>query len=156
MANDLNRCEFIGRLGADPETRYTANGAAVCNFRIAAGWKSKEKEGTEWIPIVVWGKLAEACQKYLIKGSRVYVSGSWRTRKWQDSSGQDRYTTEVVLTRFRGELTLLDSRGEGGGQASDRGSDFGRSSPMESGGGSRGGGGNAPSYAEELDDEIPF
>ena len=111
MANDLNRCEFIGRLGADPETRYTANGAAVCNFRIAAGWKSKEKEGTEWIPIVVWGKLAEACQKYLIKGSRVYVSGSWRTRKWQDSSGQDRYTTEVVID-INGQMQMLDGRSD--------------------------------------------
>lgn len=106
MANDLNRCEFIGRLGADPETRYTANGTAVCNFRIAAGWKSKDKEGTEWIPIVAWGKLAEVCSQYLIKGSRVFVAGSWRTRKWQDQQGQDRYTTEIVIN----EMQMLDSR----------------------------------------------
>ena len=138
MANDLNRCEFIGRLGADPETRYTANGAAVCNFRIAAGWKSKEKEGTEWIPIVVWGKLAEACQKYLIKGSRVYVSGSWRTRKWQDSSGQDRYTTEVVID-INGQMQMLDGRSDSAPQTQQ---------PRQQA--------SAPAVEDDFIDDVPF
>lgn len=101
MANDLNRCEFIGRLGADPEVRHMANGDAVCNFRIACGssWKDKatgdKKESVEWIPISVFGKLAEICGTYLTKGKMVFIAGRFRTRKWQDKDGQDRYTTEI-------------------------------------------------------------
>src|SRR5690606_7905923 len=113
------------------------------------------QERTEWHNVVIYNEnLCKIAEQYLKKGSKVYIEGQLQTRKWQDQSGQDRYTTEVVLTRFRGELTLLDSRGEGG-QMSDRGGggDFGRSTPMESGGGDRGRAGGAPSYAEELDDE---
>lgn len=101
MQNDLNRCDFIGRLGADPEMRYTQSGDAVTTLRIAVSetWTDKasgdRKEKTEWVPCVMWRKLAEVAQKYLHKGDRVYISGQLKTRKWQDSNGQDRYTTEI-------------------------------------------------------------
>ena len=101
MANDLNLCQFIGRLGADPEVRYMADGSAVANFRIACGWKGKDKEGTEWINMTAFGKLAEICGEYLHKGSQVYTAGKQRTRKWQDRDGTDRYTTEIVLEKMQ-------------------------------------------------------
>tara|TARA_Y100000593_G_C4133052_1_gene248385 strand:+ start:178 stop:600 length:423 start_codon:yes stop_codon:yes gene_type:complete len=109
MANDLNQCNFIGRLGNDVETRFLPNGDAVVNFSIACGWKSKDKEGAEWVRIVAFGKLAEICDKYLAKGSRIYISGGMRTRKWQDQSGQDRYTTEIVASNMQ----MLDSKQDG-------------------------------------------
>ena len=101
MANDLNQCNFIGRLGADPESRYLSNGDAVCNFRIAVGWKGKDKEGAEWVPCTAYGKLAEICGEYLRKGSQVFVSGRFITRKWQDKDGNDRYTSEINLDRMQ-------------------------------------------------------
>ncbi|MFY2599356.1 single-stranded DNA-binding protein [Achromobacter xylosoxidans] len=102
MSNDLNRCEFIGRLGKDPEVRYSPDGAAVCVFSLAVGWKTKEKEGIEWVRIVAFGKLAEICGKYLTKGKQVYVSGRMTTRKWTDKdSGQDRYSTEIVADQLQ-------------------------------------------------------
>ena len=166
MAGSVNKVILVGNLGRDPEVRRLNSGAPVVNLRIATSenWRDKNtgerQERTEWHNVVIFNEnLAKIAEQYLKKGSKVYVEGQLQTRKWQDQTGQDRYTTEVVLTRFRGELTLLDSRGEGGG-ASDRGSDFGRSSPMESTGGARRSGGGAAggggSYAEELDDEIPF
>ena len=106
MANDLNQCNFIGRLGNDIDTRYMPNGDAVANFSIACGWKSKDKEGAEWVRIVAFGKLAEICSKYLAKGSRIYISGKMRTRKWQDQSGNDRYTTEIVAN----DMQMLDNK----------------------------------------------
>ena len=109
MANDLNQCNFIGRLGRDPEMRSTATGDQVANFSIAVGWKSKQKEGTEWVNVVAFGKLAEIIGQYLTKGSRIFVSGKQRTRKWQDKNGQDRYSTEIVAN----ELQMLDSKGSG-------------------------------------------
>jgi len=109
VANNLNRCEFIGRLGKDPETRYTAKGDAITNISIACSWKSKEKEGAEWIPIVFFGKLAEIADKYLKKGGKVYVAGKYRTRKWADKNGQDRWSTEIVGY----EMEMLDSKPEG-------------------------------------------
>ena len=135
----------------------------MVNLRIATSesWRDKNtgerQERTEWHNVVIFNEnLAKIAEQYLKKGSKVYVEGQLQTRKWQDQSGQDKYTTEVVIQRFRGELTLLDGRGDGG-QAGDRGGDFGRSTPMETGGGGeRNRGGAAPSYAEELDDEIPF
>ena len=93
--NDLNQCNFIGRLGADPESKYLPNGDAVCSFRIAVGWKTKDKEGAEWVRISAFGKLAEICGQYLKKGSQVYVSGRLSTRKWTDKEGRDQYTTEI-------------------------------------------------------------
>lgn len=102
MANDLNRCEFIGRLGKDPETRHSPDGSAVCNFSLAVGWKTKEKEGVEWVRIVAFGKLAEICGEYLTKGKQVYVSGRMTTRKWADKdTGADRYATEVVADQMQ-------------------------------------------------------
>ena len=107
MANDLNRCDFTGRLGKDPEMRTMPNGDQVANFSIACGWKSKQKEGTEWVNIVSFGKLAEIIGQYLKKGSKIYISGGMRTRKWQDHSGADRYSTEIVAK----DMIMLDSKG---------------------------------------------
>lgn len=109
MANDLNRCEFIGRLGKDPETRHSPDGTAVCNFSLAVGWKTKEKEGVEWVRIVAFGKLAEICSDYLAKGKQVYVSGRMTTRKWADKdTGQDRYSTEIVAD----QMQMLGGKGD--------------------------------------------
>lgn len=114
MASDLNRCEFIGRLAADPDTRFSPNGKAVTKFRIAVGNKWKDKasgqmqEKTEWVRLVAFGKLAEICGEYLKKGSRVFVAGRFNEEKWQDQNGQDRYSVEIVLN----EMTMLDARGE--------------------------------------------
>ncbi len=171
MAGSVNKVILVGNLGRDPEVRRLNSGSPVVNLRVATSenWRDKNtgerQERTEWHNVVIFNEnLAKIAEQYLKKGSKVYVEGQLQTRKWQDQSGQDKYTTEVVLTRFRGELTLLDGRNDGG-QMSERGSDFGRASPMEAGGGggrrggsggSGGGGGGSPSYAEELDDEIPF
>lgn len=109
-----NHCSFIGRLGRDPETRYTQAGDAVCNFSVAVDESYKGKDGqkvdkTEWINCVAWRKLGEICGQYLTKGSLVAVSGKMQTRKWQDSNGQDRYTTEILLD----EMRMLGSKGDG-------------------------------------------
>lgn len=106
MSNDLNQCNFIGRLGKDPEVRYMTNGDAVASFAIAVGWKTKEKEGAEWVPVTAFGQLAEICGKYLVKGSRVFVSGRFTTRKWQDKDGNDRYTTEIKAEKMQ----MLDGK----------------------------------------------
>ena len=100
MANDLNMCSFIGRLGADPETRFTTSGDPVCSFRIAVGWKSKEKEGTEWVSITTFGKLAEICGQYLVKGSQVFVSGRMKTDEYE-KDGVKRYSTKIVADRMQ-------------------------------------------------------
>ena len=112
MSNDLNRCEFIGRLGQDPEIRYMPNGDAVANISIACGesWKDKntgeKQERTEWVRVSAFKKLAEIIGEYLHKGSQVYISGKMRTRKWQDKDGNDRYTTEIIAD----QMQMLDSR----------------------------------------------
>jgi single-strand DNA-binding protein len=117
MARGINKVILVGNLGADPETRYTASGAAITNIRIATSesWRDKQsgdrQERTEWHRIVFFNRLAEIAGEYLRKGSQVYIEGSLRTRKWQDQSGQDRYTTEVVAN----EMQMLGGRGEGGG-----------------------------------------
>lgn len=148
MAGSVNKVILVGNLGRDPETRRLASGDPVVNLRIATSesWKDKmsgeRKEKTEWHSVVIYNEnLARVAEQYLRKGSKVYIEGQLQTRKWADQSGVEKYTTEVVLQRFRGELTLLDGRGggggemgmdeEGGGQIS-RGGDFG-------GGGGRGG-----------------
>jgi single-strand DNA-binding protein len=100
-SNDLNRCEFIGRLGRDPETRFSAAGDAVCNFSIAVGYKYGEKESTEWVRIVAFKKLAGICGDFLRKGSQVYIAGRMTTRKWQNKDGVDQYTTEVVADQMQ-------------------------------------------------------
>ena len=114
MANDLNQCNFIGRLGEDPQIRYMPTGEAVANMTIACGWKSKEKEGTEWVRLVAYQKLAEICGEYLRKGSKVFVSGKFKTRKWQDQQGIERYTTEIVVN----EMQMLDGKQAGSAQSS--------------------------------------
>lgn len=101
MANDLNQCQFIGRLGKDVETRYLPEGDAVSSFSLACNWKGRDTEGVEWIRIVAFGKLAEICAEYLHSGSQVYISGRMRTRKWQAKDGTDRYTTEIVADRMQ-------------------------------------------------------
>jgi len=101
MSNDLNRCEFIGRLGKDPEVRFTASGEAICNFSIAVGWKTKDKDGTEWVRITSFGKLTGICGDYLKKGSQVFIAGRMTTRKWQNKDGVDQYTTEVVADQMQ-------------------------------------------------------
>ena len=140
----LNQCQFIGNLGRDPETRNFANGGKVCNLRIACTEKWKDangerKEMTEWVSVSVFNEgLIRVCEQYLKKGSKVYVSGKLRTRKYQDQSGNDRYSTEVVLQGYGGILTMLD--GPSGGK---------------SGSGSHGNY-DAPETSRDLGDDIPF
>ncbi len=161
MAGSVNKVILVGNLGADPEVRRLNSGAQVVNFRIATSesWRDKNtgerQERTEWHNVVIFNEnLAKIAEQYLHKGSKVYVEGQLQTRKWQDQSGQDRYTTEVVLQRFRGELTLLDGRGQGGGDYAETGADFNRSVPMPA---SRSAApANRGSFAQELDDDIPF
>ena len=120
MARGVNKVILVGNLGQDPEVRYMPNGNAVTNVTIATSdsWKDREtgqqQERTEWHRVVFFGKLAEIAGQYLRKGSKVYVEGALRTRKWQNQSGQDRYTTEIVVD-INGQMQMLDSRGEGGG-----------------------------------------
>ncbi|WP_415920403.1 single-stranded DNA-binding protein [Tateyamaria sp. SN6-1] len=171
MAGSVNKVILIGNLGRDPEVRTFQNGGKVCNLRIATSetWKDRNtgerKERTEWHSVAIFSEpLARVAEQYLRKGSKVYLEGQLETRKWQDQSGQDRYSTEVVLRPYTSTLTMLDGRGEGGGGGGgqmgggyggggggqmgydDRGGDYG--------GGS--GGGNAPAPSRDLDDEIPF
>jgi single-strand DNA-binding protein len=101
VATDLNHCTFIGRLGRDPESRYTADGNAICNFSIAVGYKTATKETTEWVRITAFGKLAGICADYLKKGSQVFIAGRMTTRKWQNKDGVDQYTTEVVADQMQ-------------------------------------------------------
>ena len=168
MAGSLNKVMLIGNMGADPEIRRLPSGGSVANMRIATSenWRDKatgeRREKTEWHNVVIFNdNLVKVVEQYVKKGSKLYIEGQLQTRKYQDKSGQDRYSTEVVLQGFNGQLTLLDSRGEGGGgggggrDMSERGgSDFGRSSPMERRPApSSGGGGGRPS---DFDDDIPF
>ena len=104
----INQCNFIGRLGRDPETRYTQSGKAVASFSIACSEKRGGEETTEWVNVVAWEKLAEICGQYLVKGSLVFISGRMQTRKWQDKDGGTRYTTEIVAR----EMQMLSPRGE--------------------------------------------
>ena len=174
MAGSVNKVILVGNLGRDPETRRLSSGDPVVNLRLATSesWKDKgsgeRREKTEWHQVVIYNEnLARVAEQYLRKGSKVYVEGQLQTRKWTDQSGVEKYTTEIVLQRFRGELTILDSRGgggdfagsddEGGGQISrggDRNGDYGGG--RSSGGGERrpSSGGGKPSY--DLDDDIPF
>lgn len=150
MAGSLNKVMLIGNLGADPEVRRLNSGDTVVNFRLATSdtWRDKNsgerKERTEWHNVVIFNEgIAKVAEQYLKKGSKVYVEGALQTRKWQDQSGNDRYSTEVVLQKFRGELTMLSdggNRNDGGGGS-------------RSGGQSQGGGGRPQ---RDLDDEIPF
>jgi single-strand DNA-binding protein len=161
MAGSVNKVILIGNLGRDPEVRHTNDGSPVVNLNVATSetWRDRNsgerKERTEWHRVVIFNeRLAEVAQKYLQKGSKVYIEGQLQTRKWTDKDGAEKYTTEVVLQRFRGELTMLDSRSSGGG------GDYGGGDYGGGGGGSSGGGGGdfrgGPSGGGDLDDEIPF
>ncbi len=172
MAGSVNKVILVGNLGADPETRNFQNGGKVCNLRIATSenWKDRNtgerRERTEWHSVAIFSEpLARIAEQYLRKGSKVYIEGQLETRKWQDQSGQDRYSTEVVLRPYRGELTLLDSRqgGGGGGDYGGSGGGYGGGSGYGGGGGrddygsgSGGGGGGGRAPSRDLDDEIPF
>jgi single-strand DNA-binding protein len=149
---DLNQCSFIGRLGADPEIKSFSNGGRIANLRIACGeqWKDKatgeKKERTEWISVTINSDgLVGIAERYLKKGSRVFIQGKLQTRKWQDQSGNDRYSTEIVLGGFGGILTMLDGKqdGQGSGQ-----SQRGQEPATGNGGPGR--------FGDDLDDDIPF
>ena len=172
MAGSVNKVILIGNLGADPEIRRLNSGDPVVNLRIATSenWRDKStgerREKTEWHNVVVFNdNIAKVAENYLKKGSKVYVEGQLQTRKWQDRDGNDRYTTEVVLQRFRGELTMLDGKndgggGGGGGRSYDRMDDQSGGSQGGSGGGSGGGRSNdrprEDFSSDTLDDDIPF
>jgi single-strand DNA-binding protein len=163
MAGSVNKVILIGNLGRDPEVRQSQDGNPIVNMSVATSetWRDKgsgeRRERTEWHRVVIFNeRLAEVAQKYLKKGSKIYVEGQLQTRKWTDQSGVEKYSTEVVLQRFRGELTMLDGRGEGGGGGG--GGDYGggpsSGGGAPSGGGGRSGGGSGG--APDFDDEIPF
>jgi len=165
MAGSVNKVILIGNLGRDPEVRSFQNGGKVCNLRIATSetWKDRNtgerRERTEWHSVAIFQEgLVRIAEQYLRKGSKVYIEGKLQTRKWQDQSGQDRYSTEVVLQGFDGVLTMLDGRGEGGGGGGGGYSDD-RAGNGGGGGGysdDRGGGYAGPSGGGDMDDEIPF
>ena len=171
MARGVNKVILIGNLGADPETRFMPSGGAVTNVRLATSesWKDRQsgqmQERTEWHRVVFFNKLGEIAGEYLKKGSKVYIEGSIRTRKWQGQDGQDRYTTEIVAN----EMQMLDGRGDGGGQGGGysqslpaQGNQGGYGNDSQSGGGqpaqnqnnNQGGGFSGP--ADDFDDDIPF
>lgn len=174
MAGSVNKVILVGNLGNDPESRSFANGGEVVNLSVATteSWKDRDgnkQERTEWHRVVIFNEnLGKVAKSYLRKGSKVYLEGQLQTRKWQDNSGQDKYSTEVVLQRFRGELVLLDSRGGGaggGGGGSSYGDDFGGGGGGYESGGFGGGtsGGQArpqsrpaPAFDSDLDDDVPF
>ena len=181
MAGSVNKVILIGNLGADPEIKSFQNGGKIANIRIATSeqWKDRmtgeRKERTEWHNVVINGDgLVGVVERYLKKGSKVYIEGSLRTRKWQDRDGNDRYTTEVVIAGMGGTLTMLDGAPGGGGGGSRGGGDdswgggsssgggwnqgggsSGGSSGGGFGGGSSGGGGRPP-FDDDLDDDVPF
>ncbi len=168
MAGSVNKVILVGNLGRDPEVRNTQDGSRIVQLSVATSetWKDRgsgeRKERTEWHRVVIFNdKLGEIAERYLRKGSKVYLEGTLQTRKWAGQDGQERYTTEVVLGRFRGELTLLDGRGEGGGGGyGGGGGGYGEPSYAPAGGGGGGGvrnGRTDPSGPPpDFDDEIPF
>lgn len=160
MAGSVNKVILIGNLGRDPEIRSMQNGGKVCNLSIATSerWRDRgsgeQQERTEWHRVVIFDdRLVDVAERYLKKGAKVYLEGELQTRKWQDQGGQDKYSTEVVLRKFRGQLTMLDSRGGGdGGQ-------YGGGDSGPYGGGGGGGPSGGPSGGpppNDLDDDIPF
>ena len=162
MAGSVNKVILVGNLGADPEVRSMNSGDKVVNLRIATSesWRDKatgeRKEKTEWHRVVIFNEqLAKVAEQYLKKGSTVYIEGQLQTRKWTDKDGQEKYSTEIVLQKFRGELTMLGGRGDGGGAAAGGGGgerSYGGSAGRSSGGSAGGG----RDYSADLDDEIPF
>ncbi|MBL0769429.1 single-stranded DNA-binding protein [Sphingopyxis sp. XHP0097] len=173
MAGSVNKVILIGNLGADPEIKSFQNGGKIANIRIATSeqWKDRmtgeRKERTEWHNVVINGEgLVGVVERYLKKGSKVYIEGSLRTRKWQDRDGNDRYTTEVVIAGMGGTLTMLDGApGGGGSRGGGGGDDWGSSGGGSGGGWNQGGGGSPgasssgggrPPFDDDLDDDVPF
>jgi single-strand DNA-binding protein len=170
MAGSVNKVILVGNLGRDPETRRLSNGDPVVNLRIATSetWRDKQsgerREKTEWHSVVIFNEnLAKVAEQYLRKGSKIYVEGQLQTREWQDKDGQKRYSTEIVLQRFRGELTILDSRDGGGGarEVDDQSGGFGGGRSERGGGFSGGegrgsGGAGGGGRSADIDDDIPF
>ncbi|MGV1954743.1 MULTISPECIES: single-stranded DNA-binding protein [unclassified Agrobacterium] len=177
MAGSVNKVILIGNVGADPEIRRTQDGRPIANLRIATSetWRDRNsgerKEKTEWHTVVVFNEgLCKVVEQYVKKGAKLYIEGQLQTRKWQDQTGNDRYSTEIVLQGFNSTLTMLDGRGEGGGRS---GGDFGGGNDYGSGGGSsygggydqqsssrggssRGGGQPSGGFSNDMDDDIPF
>jgi single-strand DNA-binding protein len=167
MAGSVNKVILVGNLGRDPEVRSLNNGGKVVNLNLATSesWKDRQsgerQERTEWHKVVIFNEnLADVAERFLKKGSKVYVEGQLQTRKYTDKDGAEKYTTEVVLQRYRGELTMLDGRNEGGGGSFGGGGGGGREDSYGGGGSSSGGGfgggGGSRGGASDLDDEIPF
>lgn len=168
MAGSVNKVILIGNLGADPEVRRTQDGRSICNLRLATtdSWRDKQsgerREKTEWHSVVIFSEpLAKIAQQYLKKGAKVYIEGQLQTRKWQDNAGNDRYTTEVVLQSYNGQLTMLDGRAGASGFNDGGNSDFesegGRRSSFRNASPAKSGEAPAPkSFEKDLDDEIPF
>ncbi|WP_308909789.1 single-stranded DNA-binding protein [Pseudokordiimonas caeni] len=173
MAGSVNKVILVGNLGRDPEVRTMQDGSPVVNLSIATSesWRDKNtgerREKTEWHRVVIFNdQLAKVAQQYLKKGSTVYIEGQLQTRKWTDQSGQEKYSTEIVLQRYRGELTMLGGRGDGGGGGDFGGGDYGDQSGgygggnggggRSGGGGGRGGQQGGFGGGSDLDDEIPF
>lgn len=174
MAGSVNKVILVGNLGRDPETRRLGNGDPVVNLRIATSetWRDKQsgerKEKTEWHSVVIFNEnLAKVAEQYLRKGSKIYVEGQLQTREWQDKDGQKRYSTEIVLQRYRGELTILDGRGDGGREVEDQSGAFGGGASgggyggASRGGAGAGGGSSRPAAggggrSADMDDDIPF
>ena len=166
MAGSLNKVMLIGNLGKDPEVRSFANGGKVCNFSLATSesWKDKNsgerREKTDWHNVAIFNEnLVRIAEQYLKKGSKVYIEGSLQTRKWQDQSGADKYTTEVVLQNFNGTLVLLDRAEGGGGGQRGGGGGYNQDDGGYGGGGgaARGGGASKPgAFDSDLDDDVPF
>jgi single-strand DNA-binding protein len=170
MAGSVNKVILIGNLGKDPEVRSSQDGSKIVNFTLATSetWNDRasgeRKERTEWHRVVCFNdRIGDVIEKYVRKGAKVYVEGALQTRKWTDQSGQEKYTTEVVIGKFRGELTMLDTRGGGDGAMSEGGGGYSRErSPMPARAPAKaGGGGSGPAWEPsrgggDLDDEIPF
>lgn len=167
MAGSVNKVILVGNLGRDPEVRQLQDGTKVVSFSVATSerWRDRQsgetRERTEWHRIVIFNeRLADVAERYLRKGAKVYLEGALQSRKWTGQDGQERTTTEVVLARFRGELTMLDGRGEGGGGYAAAGAGeqggYGGYEPAAGGRGGGGGGGGGERPAADLDDEIPF
>jgi single-strand DNA-binding protein len=170
MAGSVNKVILVGNLGADPEIRRTQDGRPIANLRVATSesWRDKatgeRKEKTEWHRVVIFNEgLCRVAEQYLKKGAKIYIEGQLQTRKWQDQSGQDKYSTEVVLQGFNSVLTMLDGRsgGAGGAVSDDSGGDFGSSGGSFGGGGGQqrrvaAGGGGGGRGGNDMDDDIPF
>ncbi|WP_454716050.1 single-stranded DNA-binding protein [Caulobacter segnis] len=171
MAGSVNKVILVGNLGADPEIRSLGSGDRVANLRIATSetWRDRNsgerKEKTEWHRVVIFNdNLVKVAEQYLKKGSTVYIEGAIQTRKWTDNTGAEKYSTEIVLQKFRGELTMLGGRGDSAGASSGGGDEYGGGYSGGGGGGNFGGGGGQrsqpsgprESFSADLDDEIPF